>query len=204
MQQTSFHEPTRVTFQNSYHFPFSLVGHFGLPAGPTACGIAQLTDQKSNPHPLSWKQRVLTTGLPGKSLILLLDFCFTCSLLVNCTSSSVAYFHILFLTTFLVRSSLISLSKISDSPTFYLLTSFFLLLLFITTYIVSYASLCFLSLKQVINNKWTVIYCFIYIFFYYLLLSLPTYQVATCLSVIFKRLLVTQQVLNCYLQQKVN
>ena len=97
-----------------------------------------------NPHPPHWKHRVLTTGLPGKSLILFLDFCFTCSLSVNCTSSSVAYLHILLLTT-LVRSSLISLSKISDSPTFYLLTSFFLLLLLITTYIVSYASLRFLS-----------------------------------------------------------
>ena len=96
------------------------------------------------PHPPHWKHRVLTTGLPGKSLILFLDFCFTCSLSVNCTSSSVAYLHILLLTT-LVRSSLISLSKISDSPTFYLLTSFFLLLLLITTYIVSYASLRFLS-----------------------------------------------------------
>ena len=134
------------------------------------------------PSPLHWKHRVLTTGLPGKSLILFLDFCFTCSLLVNCTSSSVAYFHILFLTTFLVRSSLISLSKISDSPTFYLLTSFFLLLLPITTYIVSYTSLCFLSLKQVISNKWTIIYCFIYLFFL-LFIALSTYLLRSYLSI---------------------
>ena len=44
----------------------------------TACGIL-VPDQVSNPCPLQWKHRILTTGQPGKSLIMCFLECNTLS-----------------------------------------------------------------------------------------------------------------------------
>ena len=66
-----------VLFRGDLKFCNRQIAYFSPWPGPVAWRI-QFHDQWSNPCPQQRKQRVLTTGPPGKSLLLSPDLCFSC------------------------------------------------------------------------------------------------------------------------------
>ena len=126
MRQIPFHEPAQVILSKptSLHFPFTLLAHSDLPVGPWKC-LA---------YSAFW---LLLHYFPVGGLHIL-----QCGL--------IPYFIHLYLG---VRPSWIALSKIIDSLFYHPLTSFFLLLLLITTDNYFICTSLFISPKNMLSTK---------------------------------------------------